>query len=237
MSNRLLESDFLTVNLSSITRNQQNSTNQAQQAVAANSANVSNPNAVTDWAEELKKRLADNSALGAEARESDFAVKNKFVKDYFTANWEAGCAKQLELMGSPLKKAIEVLGFNPKANPILGFITNEFVIDNLIKTKLLNANTFRAIYNAVANKYTARTQFFKANTYNVIYCQDLYTKPLTDIEEYLKAQSKVLQPSGGYSKNDIQLNRKIFFGSGTANVQKTKEKTTKEKEKIRNKNR
>jgi hypothetical protein len=170
---------------------------------------------VSDWGEELQKRLDENADLEPEARESDYEVEARFFEDYFSngdASWDANVADQLLSLGEPLKKVIKVLGFNKNVNPILGFITDDTVIRNLIRTKLLNINTFKAIYNAIAKKLVAHSEFFTANDYNIIYCQDLYRKSASEMETYLEAQKKILRVSASeYTKEAQDLNKKVFF--------------------------
>ena len=86
------------------------------------------------------------------------------------------------------------------------------MLRNLLQTKLLNASTFKAIYNAVAKKLVVDSEFFASNDYNIIYCQDLYRKPLADIVKYLTLQKGILSPSAStYTKADQDRNKKTFF--------------------------
>ena len=186
----LLEADFLTVNLGNII-NRKAST-PAEATTAKKSVDLSN---ITDWGNELQARLTANRRLSSEARESDSSIEAKFFEDYFNnANeeWDAHCAKQLLCMGEPLRKALKVLSFDRDVNPILGFILNDFVITELIKPGLLNANTFKAIYNAVAKKLIDDNEFFAYNDHNIIYCKNLYRKSANEILSYLELQSNIL---------------------------------------------
>jgi hypothetical protein len=218
MSEKLLEADFLTVDLKSTFSRQMSDEGSASDELAATQIEIeapenSSPQRQTsfDWGKELKNRLESNRKMSSEARQSEYEIETKFFKEFFSANWDPDCAKQLMLMGEPLRKALKVLGFDKRVNPILGFISIKYVQEKLIKTKLLNVNTFKAIYNAVAKKLVADSEFLKANDYNIIYCQDLYKKPLTDIEKYLKAQSTILKTSLDTYTADRQLfNKKVF---------------------------
>lgn len=214
--------DFLTVNLKSVlnkqkslldagraANNKADSTKQTPNAAEEQEADLSK---ISDWEKELNDRLAKNQAVDAKARKSDYAVEAKFFEDYFKTNWEPDCAKQLLSLGDPLKKAIKVLKFNRKVNPILGFISNKYVIDKLIKTQLLDENTFKAIYSAVSKRLVAQSEFMTSNDSNIIYCQDLYRRSAAEIEKYLELQSQILKPSANaYTAEDIEKNKKVFF--------------------------
>jgi hypothetical protein len=129
---------------------------------------------------------------------------------------DATLVKKLLALGEPFKRACKVLGYstepNNGGNPILAFVLQEYVIINLIKPGLLNANTFKAIYNAVAKQLVADSEFFAQNSYNIIYCKNLYKKSPKEIEEYLTLQKSILKPSAEvYSANDQLDNRKTFL--------------------------
>jgi hypothetical protein len=227
MSKPLLESDFLTTDLGALAKKSaavaQNQVNRptAKNTEAANdSSDISTQSqikSVKGWGEVLEARLAANKALSSEARKSDYEIESKFFKEYYKnghQNWKnrPNVTTQLLLMGGPLKKAIKVLGFNEKTNPILAFITNSFVVEKLIDTKLLNDDTFKAIYNAVAKKLVAQSQFKEANSYNIIYCPELYRKTASEILEYLDLQNNVLPANATkYTKDMLNLNKKIFM--------------------------
>ena len=208
--------EFLTVNLGSILKNQRSFADLDSPESHVEQAPVQerDPSQISDWAKELKDRLAENKALGADKRKSEPEVEAKFFEDYFNygETWNGSYTDELLGLGEPLKKAIKVLGFDKNINPILGFITDDVVLRNLLQTKLLNASTFKAIYNAVAKKLVADSEFFASNDYNIIYCQDLYRKPLADIVKYLTLQKGILSPSAStYTKADQDRNKKTFF--------------------------
>lgn len=84
--------------------------------------------------------------------------------------------------------------------------------ENLIKTKLLNVNTFKAIYNAVANQLVADSEFLKVNDYNIIYCKNLYTKSAKEMQEYLKIQKNILETNvSTYTLESQMQNKKVFI--------------------------
>jgi hypothetical protein len=86
------------------------------------------------------------------------------------------------------------------------------VQEKLLNTGLLNISTFKAIYNAVAKKLAADSEFITERAYNIIYCPDLYRKSAKEMAEYLTLQSKILSPSAGAYDGKIQLeNRRIFL--------------------------
>lgn len=209
--------EFLTVNLGNILRNQKSFADlepvERQEKVTPRQER--NLSQISDWAKELEYRLAENSISEAKERRSHYEVEAQFFEDYFNNAyrlWDATCAEQLISLGEPLKKAIKVLGFNNKVNPILGFITNSYVVNKLIKTGLLNVNTFKAIYNAVSKRLVAHTEFMTSNDSNIIYCQDLYRRSASEIEKYLIIQSNILRPDASvYTAEDLEKNKKVFF--------------------------
>ena len=206
--------EFLTVNLGAILKNQSSAASVANKEKDS-PRQKPDLSQISDWAKELKDRIEENQALDDDLRQSNYEIEAQFFKDYFNNNrstWDADCAERLISFGEPLKKAIKILGFNRNINPILGFITNAYVVDKLIKTQLLNVNTFKAIYNAVSKKLVAHTEFMTLNDSNIIYCQDLYKRPASEIEKYLSIQSEILKPSASeYTVEDIEKNKKVFF--------------------------
>ena len=161
------------------------------------------------WNSLLAEKLKDNSFSSGSDKEFEF------FKDFLEVNYP-DIAKKLLALGEPFIKTLRVLGLNPEkgvgANPILGFVTQEGVRDNLLNTGLLNSNTFRAIYNAIANKQVAHSQFFEENEYNIIYCKDLYTKAPSVMAKYLDEQKDILDPSAThYTSEIINNNKRAFF--------------------------
>lgn len=212
---KLLESDFLTVNIGSILKTQKSftelepATRTGQQATAQKR----DLSQVSDFGKELKDRLAINSELPLEQQKSSYEVETEFFEDFFkTLAFEDDSIKQLINLGEPLRKLIKVLGFDKSINPILGFITQDIVISNLIQTKYLNINTFKAIYNAIAKNLVASSEFFSVNDYNIIYCADLYKRSAREIEAYLVIQKNILNPSAStYTAIDQRNNKLVFF--------------------------
>lgn len=210
---KLLEADLLTADLGVIFKNQ-NSINNSNINTTENSVgSATQVQTITDWETELKNRIQANNELDLEVRESEYVIESKFFEEYFTAKWnDTSVVKRLLSMGEPLKHAIKVLGFDEETNPILAFLLNSFVVEKLIRSGLLNASTFKAIYNAVAKKLVAHSQFFKLNDYNIIYYSDLYTKPVNEIMEYLTLQNKILRVNTTkYTKSNLILNKKVFL--------------------------
>lgn len=189
-----------------------------------------------DWSKELKKRLNDNRALDQEARVSDFEIETQFWSDFFNANWPEDVAEILDkVIGEQLKKDIKILGFKKQTNPILAFLKLSYVQKELIKTKLLNDNTYKAVHNAVAKHYIADSELFKVSDYNIIYCKDLYTKRITDIEVYLKIQKEILPTNvSEYTVDRQNRNKSIFLEAGKKSVKQkgAKLKSLKEIQKL-----
>lgn len=224
--------EFLTVNLGSMLRNQKSLDDlESAEQKAQKTPQKSDLSKISDWGKELKDRLARNNQLDADSRESEYDVEAKFFEDFFNSGWNTACAKQLISLGEPLKKILKVLGFDKEVNPILGFISNKYVIKNLLQTKLLNTNTFQALFNAVAKKLVASSEFFEASDYNIIYCQDLYKRSASEIEKYLSLQQSILKPSAEeYTREVQEKNIKVFFFiEGTENDDIEKRKAAIEK--------
>ena len=124
-------------------------------------------------------------------------------------------------LGDPIRKAINILGFefdlnaSGKRNPLLAFLMQKSVQDELLMPGIINLSSFKALYNAVAKNTVAHSEFFERTTkndYNIIYCKELYYKTAKEIEEYLEEQSHILKPSAdAYNKEDQLKNRKTFL--------------------------
>jgi hypothetical protein len=77
---------------------------------------------------------------------------------------------------------------------------------------LINADSFKAIYKAI--KIIADSEFLKSNSYNILYCPDLYKRPAAKIYEYLKLQADILAAkpeSGKYTQDSLAKNKKVFI--------------------------
>ncbi len=171
------------------------------------------------WKKLLDDRLESNSKLSATEKKTEYEVESKFFREFFVENWDRSIGAKLLLLGEPLRKAIKVLGFNPTKNPILGFINQKRVIDNLIYTGKLNVETFKAIYNAVANRLIAHSELINEKApnfeYNIIYCPDLYSKSVKEMLDYLKLQSKILKvDKSEYTAEDQLANKRAFLDVG-----------------------
>lgn len=131
--------------------------------------------------------------------------------------------KKLMALGSPFLHAIGKLGFETNANvagsnPILAFVMQDYVQKKLLMPGLLNADTFKTIYNTVAKRLIADSEFFATRNYNIIYCPDFYKKSSEDRNEYLTLQKSILRPTSSTYDAETQLeNKKIFFATGLNN--------------------
>ncbi len=185
------------------------------------------------WKELLDKRISDNNKLSATEKKTEYEVESKFFREFFVENWDRSIGAKLLLLGDPLRKAIKVLGFDPTKNPILGFVKQKRVIDGLIYTGKLNVETFKAVYNAVANKLVAHSELINEkadnNEYNIIYCADLYSKPVKEMIEYLKLQSQILTVSSTEYTAEKQLeNKRAFLDVGEKIAEQEETKRAKE---------
>lgn len=141
--------------------------------------------------------------------------------------------KKILALGDPFKKAVRVLGKDKTTNPILAFVLQEYVQKNLLANNKLNAQTFKAIYNAVANKYVVDSEFFKDNDYNIIYCLDLYNKKPAEMEEYLKLQVKILKFSKEAYTDKIKAeNKQAFIFTNIVNEPEIKNRAKALKDKL-----
>lgn len=219
---RLLESNFLTVNLKTLAGSgskAQNTGNSATNNTAnsgqqqAGTENISiDPN--QDWAAVLTDRLKANNERKDDAKLEESEVEIEVFEEYFKSNF-GDISKELLAIGPPLRATIKSLGFDRTKNPILGFISLKFVQVKLIKTGLLNKSTFLALAKALTKNLIAHSEFFnkdKQSVYNIIYCPALYKKSATEIEEYLTLQSKILSFNASqYTAKDKIRNRKTFI--------------------------
>jgi len=210
MTNKLLESEFLPVtNFKNINKLSRGTSPAVKQL----------PDKLADWGEELATRRK-NKVSG----QSDSELESEFFADFFEflkKLWGPETADKLEKLGENFKKALLVLGFNtePKkgSNPILAFVEQEYVRRELLGPGLLNIGTFKAVYNAVAKNLTAQSEFYKhgneENTYNILYCRELYRRPPDEIEKYLELQRNyTLGPSLSVYTDAIKTqNKKIFI--------------------------
>lgn len=169
-----------------------------------------------DWSKELEKRLDDDKAKTSESRKGDFAVESEFWMDFFKTIWPENIAKLVdENIGEQLKKDIKILGFKVKSNPILAFLKTAYVQKELISTKLIDSYTYKAIHNALARPYIAKSEFSNVSDYNILFCRDLYTKSFADMEKYFAAQAKILPTNvSEYSQERIDRNKLIFLPLG-----------------------
>ena len=166
---KLQESDFLVVDIQSLLQNNKTTAEQNDTSPSAETSPEARPTSLEAWGELLEKRLNDNKKLSQEARKPEYEIESKFFNEFFNANWDAACAKQLILLGDTLKKIIRKLGFNEKTNPILAFIRLE-VIKKLLREKKLDINSFKVIIQACVNKEIVDSQFLGGNAlkYNII---------------------------------------------------------------------
>ena len=69
-----------------------------------------------------------------------------------------------------LKNDLLNWGFTAESNQVVAFLNQKFVQENLVLTKKLNINTYKAFHNAITKKLISKEQFDKPNNYNIIYC-------------------------------------------------------------------
>jgi hypothetical protein len=224
---RLLESDFLTVDLSRITKSSPAESGNTTDSTAKDTTKNSNSNGkkqastkkipMKDWGAELELRLKQHKAKDPNRPTDKGKLLLQFWTDFYTANWNSKIANKL-LQIDLLRQDIEENGFDPLINPFLAFLIRPFA-KKMVLEDLLNAETFKGIYNAVAHEYLADSEFVQENSYNILYCVDLYKQTPTDIEEYLRCQSAILKPSAPkYSEKTRAKNIQIFLVNGSTSV-------------------
>ena len=217
MSQKLFESENLTFNLSTlgtISAGNTNDTSRAEEVPVSTDDSKRMPEKYNWgwWKAELVKRLEDNKKVAPDKRKSEIEIEQEFFKDFFETNWVETSASKLIAIDKPLRDIIKALGFDPARNPILAFMRQGYVQKYLLQPGLLNANTFRAIYNTLVLRQVAGSEFLAANDYNIIYCRDLYTKSASEMSKYLELQKNILKLDGKtYSEDTLIKNRKVFF--------------------------
>lgn len=161
-----------------------------------------------EWSKYLEDKLATNKKAKKPKLESE--ILKKFFEEFFEKFWNAPLAQKLIELGTPLQHAIIRIGFTDK-NPILAFMLTDFAIARLTDGTL-DKDRFKAIYNAVAKNIVANSEFRKQNSYNIIYCADLYRKSADEMEKYLKLQGKILDvPARIYDAEVQERNRRTFL--------------------------
>jgi hypothetical protein len=173
---------------------------------------------VTDWGDLLKRSLEKNAKLSPDAQKSEAEIREAFWNKFYKAHWKDDVIKKLKNI-SLISQDIEKLGFNKLLNPIFAFLLVPRV-QEFLKADLLNAETYKAIHNAVAHKYIADSELVQANNYNIIYCKNLYKKPSRDMEEYIRLQSFILKPAASaYNDKTLSRNIRMFLKEGSTSVQ------------------
>lgn len=213
MQKALLESAFLTVNLSKLIHN---ASTQLKTADKPNQDTETTPERITDWGAELKKRRDENNAKIA-ARLPAADIEDAFFQDFLKAHFSEDIAQSIFEFGQLFFRDMQALGFKKENNPILAFLLQSYVQNNLLRPGLLNENTYKVIHNAVAKETVADSEFIETSPDNVIYCKNWYNYSLGDMDAYLKYQNAILSGNaGGYSKKDLITNRKLLIDIGTS---------------------
>ena len=216
MSERLLESDFLTVDLSTMLKSRytdETALNSNQHSSEATSEIQKKP-VNYNWRQDLQDRLDANKRMSPESRLSKYSIETQFFTDFYNHLFKnnATLVKRALQIGSLLQKDLKIRDFTASKNPIVAFLKITYVQNALLSTGLLNANTYKAIHNAVAKSMMAEREFYKRNRYNIIYCRNLYTKTAVEMEKYLELQGSILSASKyPYTAKTQEANIKVFF--------------------------
>ena len=169
-------------------------------------------NNITDWDAEYTRRVDENAQMDKESRISMYDLENKFFKDFYTAEWkDEDLVVKLVKLGEDLRVIFKTLGFN-KNNPIYSFFKQDYVIKELLLTNRINPITFTALYDAIAEKLIADSEFMTKNDYNLIYCRALYDYKPADMLAYFKIQKRSLPTNkSSYSKEMQASNRRALY--------------------------
>ena len=163
-----------------------------------------------DWKIARTKILKDN-AKNPESKKPESELLNQFWSAYLNKVYGQELAELMSNLGDQFKQDFTEYGFESKANPLATFFKLSFV-KKLLKTKKLNSARYKAIHEAFDKKLVADSEFLKQNSYNILYCGDLYNKSASDMVLYLKAQKSILSPSAStYGKDLLNRNRRIFI--------------------------
>ena len=165
-----------------------------------------------NWKQELEDRIKANRALTDDIKKPESEIIKGFWSDCFTTLWPADIQKYLDELGPLFKKDLLTWGFTKNRNPMVAFINQGYVQTNLIKTKKLNSNTYKAFHNAIIKKLNDFEEYLKFNNYNIIYCLDLYEKLPADIYKYLELQKNILAER---TSNAQLNNRRVFLEIST----------------------
>jgi len=165
-----------------------------------------------NWRQELADRIkANDQALPGEKVEEE-KIYQEFWYDYFCTLWSKELYPFLNALGDIFKKDLRTWGFDADLNPMVAFLLQKYVQNTLLKTKLLNKDTYKAFHNAIIKKYLSVGELRKLNNYNIIYNVNLYKKLPADIYNYLKLQTQILAPKkASYSIKEQSLNRRIML--------------------------
>ena len=230
MAEKLFEADYVTINLNNVIKSNSNKNTYQNQnksnTTDENSSKNNNPKNII-WEQELEKRLKANSKLGTGKRQSDYEVELQFFEDFFKAMWGKQLGEKLISFGKPIMNIFKILGYSEHKNPMYKFLMLDYVKTELLATKLINPNTFRVLYNVLAEKLTSVSEFMDVNTYNLIYCRDLYRRSATEMSKYLKLQSKIL--TNAADKKNQNANIKAFLVRNSSLKSKINTDAVKEK--------
>lgn len=214
----LQEADFLKVNLKTMSNTggnasaasaEQNKPDSAEAAMPTNQEDAATHKA---WGDLLTSRLAENRRLSGEAKKPDQVITKAFFEEYFKSVWGDNVGSLLVAFGDLLRNDIQKLGFDRNKNPLLAFISQRYVSENLIATKHLNASTYAVLHNAIAKKLVAHSEFRGKRNYNIIYCRSFYNHRPADMLAYLQLQLKNLSLSASsYTLEMQKKNRQIFL--------------------------
>lgn len=115
---------------------------------------------------------------------------NQIIDQYIRDEWP-NYQKLIKSLGPGFTQELTYLGFTKEENPFLEFL--HWNSDTPLKSFNLTSQTYGTLHNAyvdnILTKKDLRGKGIAAYN-NIIYCADLYTKPVKEMEEYLELQHK-----------------------------------------------
>jgi hypothetical protein len=178
-----------------------------------------------NWKQELADRLRGNERSTDEKRPKEDIIK-EFWQDYFRTLWSDDLVPYLEGLGSYFKNDIEEWGFDATTNPMVAFLQLKYVKNNILKTKLLNHNSYIVFHNILTKQEIAQNELRKVNNYNIIYNLDWYKKTPADMRKYIIYQGNQLygKKNSPYNKKEQEENRRLMFKNEAVTANKPAER-------------
>ena len=219
MSQTLLESDYLLINLSKFNKKTSPTDEPGQGEEASGEPASQGTDKPTKRGGNGTSKPRAKKVDWSKERESRFGTggepDNAFWEEFFTTEFKDPNVAKALLGIDKLRDDILLLGFTKQKNALLAFLHLNYIQKNVIQAGLLTKGAYMAVRNTYAKKLIAASELTAINDYNIVFCVDLFRKTPTEIQEYLKAQSLILKPNVRVYTEDTQdLNKSIFLTAG-----------------------